>query len=175
MESPFRVSNRKPSPHNIDLAKTAPVPDEFRTDPMVAALSPIPKQDGGVFATHEVDNWSPAYTLTKLCSPTSIVRTLWSLNQELMLRELSLTNVAPLVVNFIAPRDQKKLDSLVELALHMPRKLVLVCKQRVTLRPAIQVVAGTGFYNRPDLERIGAMMLREWMNAPQDTARLSDR
>lgn len=171
-------------PCNHQIALTSPVPDpthwnKFRSlliDPLVEAMLPV---------SSRVPN-SPLYlpsmqlneyivTLSRLTSPIySIVNPIWMIDMETIQRQLSATNIQPLVLIDFSTSHTDQINRLYTLSLTSPRRLIMVGKRDVVLPSGVikiesdiaQKIALSDLTVLP-LEQLGAMVLRRHMRRHQ--------
>jgi len=177
--------------HLIPVA--APIPDRIHwekflgiiNDPLVQALLPIP-QPAGKNSFYVDDPYGDlAYylsNLSRLSSPIQpIVRPAWSLKARDLERELSTTNVQPLIVVKTEPGDQAIVDTIGELSTFTPRTVVLTGSDAVVVQPPMQRIRteirnhGLEDIMTLPLENLGAAVIRRVARREQVDAPMLSR
>lgn len=154
-------------PHNINLSEAVcvPIPD----DPLVTAMTPLPKEFGepGLFLNDTNENKALVRELLRLSSSRpSEMRPLWASEPQVVASQLQLTNLAPLVLfgynDFYMHRFQK----IVEASFYSPRRLIFLGPWNTVLRPELvrhrPSISVEDIQSLP-LEQIGADLLKKQM------------
>lgn len=157
--------------HRIDLRQAVTSSRLPARDPLVRAMSPVPKTPGepaAFFADSDLN--IILATLARMSSPLKLpIAPLWSLSPQKIIRELGSTNVQPLVLTGVRSIDRKDLDRVLEASPLLPRRLVLLGRSDVVLRPeAIRLDHTLGEVNIADFvslpwEGYGAHLLKQHM------------
>src|SRR5690606_12205150 len=131
--APFQVELPNRSKHcNHQIPLSTPVPNDHHwdfflqllDDPLVRAMLPIPKKAGGVYylADPNGEALDVLLMLSKLSSPIySTVVPVWSLTEQAIITELQQTNVQPLVLTQMEPKNSDLLSRVARAAVHLPR------------------------------------------------------
>jgi len=136
--APFQVDNSHQVRFCNHLVPTAaPLPDRVHwdafapmmKDPLVRAMLPVPKPSGDA-GLHLVDPDGeldlPLVLLSKLGSPIHrVVQPFASMRPETVRRELTATNILPLVLTGATREDAEALATIVQSAAASPRRLVV--------------------------------------------------
>jgi hypothetical protein len=183
IKSPFRVrlpGKVRPCNHLIPVQAPQLNPlhiEAFRrveNDALVRVMRPIPKEVGSPAFTYFVapDQKLSLYTLllSRMSSPISPIRLpIWSTNMATIVEELRQTNVQPLVISDVQPRDTEALKKLGSIASQLPRRLVVVGQQHVAIpSEAERLTTGITDLELADLialpwEGYGATIVRRYM------------
>lgn len=171
------------------IPSAAPIPDQVHweqwqtifKDSLVQMLLPVPGQRIGFFSDPEQKLALYLLNLSRLSSPiNSIVKPAWTLKVKDLERELSTSNIQPLVVVQATAKHQGLIDALGQMSLYAPRPVVIVGSPDVVVRPPI-VRMETNIDSHPietlitlPLESIGAAILRraarrERLDAPMES------
>jgi len=162
--------NKNACDHRIDLRSEAD-PARFPDDPLVDAMSPVPRQTGDHTAYLTQPDLSIILaTLARMSSPTKLpIAPMWSLRPDKIIRLLENTNVQPLVLTGVRATDKRAVDQILEASPYLPRKLVLQGDPTLILRPEARRITTTlGEVNTPDFialpwEAYGAHLLKQHM------------
>lgn len=188
-QCPFTVSGGMCN-HLIPAA--APVPDRLHweqwlrifSDPLVQAMLPVPHSAGqNVFFVEDPYNDLSLYlaTLSRLSSPiTSVIKPCWTVKLKQLEKELTSTNVQPLVLAQASQKCQEAVDTIGQFSVLAPRTVVITGAPEVVISPPIQrIKTSIRDFDLSDLmmlpmENIGAFMLRrfarlEELDAPWET------
>lgn len=167
--SPFEPS-KNPCDHRIDLRSEVD-PTRFPSDPLVDAMSPVPRETGtqADFVSQQ-DLSIILATLARMSSPTRLpIAPFWSLRPDKIVRLLEQTNVQPLVLTGVRASDKRAVDQVLEAVPYLPRRLVLQGDPTLVLRPEAKRTTTTlGEVNLPDFvallwEAYGAHLLKQHM------------
>jgi len=160
---------------------TSPIPNDihwdlFRSlldDPLVRAMLPIPKADGGVYYVANQPNLTMLLVLlSKMSSPIySVVVPMSTLTGPSIITELQNTNVQPFVVTDFEAKDSELIGKISQAAVYLPRKIVFSGSPDVALTPSckrITTTLGDAKFNLHDLvalpwEQLGATVVRKFM------------
>lgn len=172
--------------HQIPLAN--PVPNDYHwdyfiellDDPLVRAMLPTPKVDGGVyFLEDENDSLvSLLVYLSKLSSPIyNVVIPVWTLTVDAIIKELQMTNVQPMVITQLEAKHSDVLAQVAKAAVYAPRKVLFSGKGDVVVPPAVKRITtqlNSGKYDVNDLamlpwESLGATVIRKYMRGEWNT------
>lgn len=182
-----RLRVRKACPHMINVL--SPRPDrvhwesflKIMNDELVQEMLPLPKKPHGLvpFLGDEFGRLSKVLiSLSRMCSPNySVISTMSSTQwYERTLSDLSITNVAPLIINGCGTRHQDKIIQLAGDSLHLPRKLILVGHPDMICRAPLRRITTELTTAIEDelmllpLEAIGANILKKYArNEPLDS------
>lgn len=184
-KAPFEVrlpSRKRHCNHQIPLS--TPVPNDYHWDyflqllgdPLVDAMLPIPKGDGGVYYVDDPNGDLTSYLvlLSKLSSPIyPVVVPMWMTSIEAIIENLQETNVQPLVITQVEPKHGHELARIAGAAAMLPRKIVFSGSADVVVPPSmLRVKTALGDPESPftetDLlslpwENLGAAVVRKWM------------
>ncbi|WP_353640790.1 hypothetical protein [Mesorhizobium sp. WSM2239] len=162
--------NKDPGDHRIDLRIECD-PSRFPADPLIDAMSPIPRDTGepAAFLTQQ-DLSIILATLARMSTPSKLpIAPFWSLKPDKIVRLLELTNVQPLVLTGVRATNKSAVDQILEAVPYLPRKLVLQGEQTLILRPeARRISTALGDLNPADFvslpwEAYGAHLLKRHM------------
>lgn len=175
-ENPFK-SPRFACNHLIPTA--APIPDrvhwdtflKMRDNPVMQRMLPIPHdmQERVSFVTSR-SNMEQIWftTASRLSSPIRpVIRPAWTLKMGDLPRELSSSNVQPLVVTGLTSANQGLITAMSDLAVTHPRTIILTGDDSVVLRPSVTRLKVKEWGDLEDLmilplENIGAFILRRY-------------
>jgi hypothetical protein len=152
-------------PHDIDLYRLSSELPDWVDHPFVKAFHPTPREG----KVHAILNRDGVYDdliwrLTHLSSPVEpLVLPIWGTNPSLLIKQLLITNVSPLVVCGVDVRHLHRVIRLLEVP--SPRRLILVCSERLPAERMIEHVEPTDL-ETPDqvpVGAIGATILARWM------------
>jgi hypothetical protein len=179
---PFRVERPGRSRHcNHQIPLATPVPNDHHAeyflqmfdDPLVQAMLPRPKEDGGVYYIEETPYVLELLVLlSKLSSPIyGVVQPLWNMPAQRILDELDMTNVQPLVVVSCEAKDSGVINQIAKMAIHKPRVLILAGNHDVVTPPQVKRIKTSikeDKFQRNDLmtlpwEMLGAWVIRKYM------------
>jgi hypothetical protein len=181
-KSPFVVkleSSKRHCNHMIPLS--TPVPNDHHweffmsllDDPLVRAMLPIPKADGGVYFVANQPNLTMLLVLlSKMSSPIyNVVIPMWTLTGPAILTELQNTNVQPFVITDCEPKHSDLISKISQAAVYLPRKVVFAGDANVALNPGCKRITTTltdPKHNLNDLaalpwEQLGATVVRKFM------------
>lgn len=180
---PFVVrlaSRKKHCNHQIPLA--TPVPNDFHwdafvsafDDQLVKAMMPFPKVDAGVVFLKDDEELltNVLFMLSRMSSPIfPIVIPMWMTNLTAVVDELSMTNVQPLVITGVKPKDSDFLRKVCQAAVHAPRRLIVTGASDVLCPPTAkrietELLSAKYDFNELNMlpwEALGATALRKWM------------
>lgn len=170
----------------------APVPDKLHweafmnvfQDPLVQAMLPIPKDPGqNVFFIEDPHNDLTHYlaTLSRLSSPIkSIIRPAWMMKAKQLEKELTASNIQPLVLAQANQQCQAVVDLVAQMSMFSPRTVLITGSSEVVASPPIQrIKSDIRSFDLSDLmtlpmENLGAALLRrharlEELDAPWET------
>jgi hypothetical protein len=172
-------SGKKHCNHMIPLSIPVPADqhwDAFAAlldDPLVRAMLPIPKADGGVYFVETQPNLDQVLVLlSKMSSPIhNIVVPAWMLTPQAIVTELQSTNVQPFVIVGVEPQHSQMLSQVAQAAPFLPRKVVFVGTSDVIVPPNVQRLKtklASQAYQMADLmvlpwEALGAVVVRKFM------------
>jgi hypothetical protein len=178
--SPFHVELRKAwaCPHLIN--KSAPVPDivhweqfsRILGDQLVQAMLPVPRQREELIPYLSDPQNQLALiliTLSRMSSPIySMVKPFNSMTQLQVMKELALTNVAPLVLTGLQTENQRDVEEMAREARLMPRRLILTGDPNLVIRTPLTRIQTT-LWEVDELklaglpmESLGALLLRRY-------------
>lgn len=135
------------------IPAAAPIPDRIHwekflqiiNDPLVKALLPIPHLVGqNTFYVEDPYNDLSYYlsNLSRLSSPIQpIVRPAWSLKVRDLERELSSSNIQPLIVVKTQPSDQGIVDTIGEMSMFTPRTVLLTGSADVVVQAPMRRIS----------------------------------
>lgn len=169
-EIPCPFDLNKDCDHRIDL-RSETDPSRFPADPLVDAMSPIPRETGEPAAFLTQQNLQIILaTLARMSSPARLpIAPFWSLKPDKIIRLLETSNVQPLVLTGVRATHKKTIDQVLEAAPYLPRRLVLQGERELVLRPEARRIATTlGEANVADFvslpwEAYGAHLLKQHM------------
>lgn len=188
-QAPFRAKGGECN-HLIPAA--APIPDRVHwegwqrisKDPLARMMLPLPRRVDERAAFFPGDGSLDLYlaTLSRLSSPINpIVKPAWLVTTKDLDRELSMSNIQPLVITGVKTRDQPLVDRIGQLVAFKPRPVVLVGDPDVVVSPPMRRFR-TGLADVPltDLmalpfENIGATILRRYSRKEDIDAPLESR
>lgn len=183
--SPFQTEMLKKTvcPHLITVHASTPDRKHWRdfqrlfNDPLVQALLPLPKEHGTVIPfvvneNHQLD--LTLVLLSKMCSPVfQLVKHITTYSKREILRELAITNCAPLVLYGIQPKDQELMYELASEARSLPRRLVFAGESTVVIRtPLVRIQTALTefepmFLASLPMESFGALLSRRFARGEQ--------
>lgn len=183
---PFTVrlpNNQRHCNHQIPLA--APIPHDnhwgyFQSiidDPLVWAMLPIPKQDGGLFTVSDPndDLHIPTLCLSKTSSPIfPCVVPAAGLTIQAVIKEMQQTNLQPYVIYDMDDAEPDLVSAIAKIGPNLPRKVVMIYRSgKSALRSSFTPITNSMFfdensYDLDDLisipwESIGATLIRRFM------------
>lgn len=180
LDSPFMVRPMKRGsvcPHAINLDDASLTPEEeeqfssFKDDPIVRALSPVPKPESDrffFFPDPEGKLLPYALVLARMSSPTQpLVVPIWTQSFD-----VHLSNVAPIVITEAAPSKTKLINHITSTARLGVRTVVIIGDPAVVLsrdfKPHSTRITETKIEDLRELpwERIGSYLLRKFMKSP---------
>jgi hypothetical protein len=187
-KSPFNVTEAGMCNHLIPGA--APTPDPLQwvefskilNDPLVQAMLPIP--NGGAFFIEDPQDELSLYltNLARLSSPIKpIVRPLWMMRSAEIQKQLTTTNVQPLVFSQATAKDQKLLTEIAKLVNYTPRTVIVTgTADLVVPAPMQRIKTEIRSFNIHDLmtlplENLGTLVLRRYARKEQLDAPLVPR
>lgn len=162
--------NKDAGDHRIDLRFECD-PSRFPDDPLVDAMSPIPRStaDQVAFLTQS-DLQIVLATLARMSTPSKLpIAPFWSLKPDKIIRLLELSNVQPLVLTGVRATNKNAVDQILEAVPYLPRKLVLQGDPTLILRPeARRLSTNLAAMNTADFvslpwEAYGAHLLKRHM------------
>lgn len=188
-KTPFRVAGGM---CNHLIPPAAPIPDrihwekflEIVNDPLVRAMLPIPRPEGSrAFFVEDPYNDLAFHlaSLSRLSSPIKgVVRPLWTVKVKDLEKELSSTNVQPLVLTQAEPKGQPVVDAIGDFSMMLPRTTILTGRgDMVVQKPMQRITTQIRNFDIEDLltlpmENIGAAVLRrharnEPIDAPMES------
>jgi hypothetical protein len=190
LKSPFRVrleGKTRSCNHNIPLAAPTlnPVHVEafkrIRHDPLVGAMFPVPKEQGtsGVWYVNDQNDKLGLFLalLSRMSSPVhGIIQPIWlAKTPAAVIEELKVTNVQPLVLTDVQPKDTAVVEMFAKAAMFLPRRLVLAGRAEVALPSSVIRIASSRIpeLDLKDLmtlpwETFGATMIRKYMRNEND-------
>lgn len=184
-QSPFEVkqAKNKACPHIINTA--SPVPDRAHwdlflrlvRDPLVEIMLPIPKERQNLIPFISDPNNELAMDLvilSRLSSPIyQVVHPFEKFTQKQLIEELSLTNIAPLVLTGILPEHTNNVMAIAKEARLLPRKLILTGDPTIPITAPLYRLQTT-IWDFDDLtlaglpmESLGAAALRRYARGEQ--------
>lgn len=127
---------RKSCPHNMDPSAEPATETEWKElltmlgDPLMAAMVPLPKRPGGKVSYFDDEFQKLLMVLIYLSAMSSpmrqLVHPITQIPPKKILDELSLTNVAPLVITGLMTNHQSMIERIVHESLLAPRRLILM-------------------------------------------------
>lgn len=174
-QCPFTVT-RGMCNHLIPTA--APVPDRIHwelfskilPDPLTQAMLPIPKEPGqNLFFLEDAHDDLGLYlaNLARMSSPIRpIVKPAWLFKLKDLEKELTASNVQPLVLVQANQKTQPILDAIAKVGSYTPRTVVVTGRPEVVTRPPFQRIRSSiRDYDLTDLvslpmEGLGALLIR---------------
>lgn len=189
-QCPFRAGGGMCN-HLVPAA--APIPDKIHwelfskmmADPLVQAMLPIPRQAGGnLFYVEDPHDDLGLYltNLSRLSSPIKpVVRPIWTLPMRDLERELTRSNIQPLVLVQADQKSQAAVDALKRYGTYTPRTVVVTGRSEVVVPPPFQRIAtklrdfDLGDMVSLPLEGIGATLLRRYSRKEQLDAPIESR
>ena len=119
-------------------------------------------------STNKLDFYLPL--LSRMTSPIRPIYTpIWAVKLPQILEELTQSNVQPLVLVDIQPKDTEMVAKIAKLAISQPRRLIMAGKREVVLPPTVErVQSGIEQFDLRDLmtlpwESYGAIVVRRYM------------
>lgn len=188
-QCPFEV---KAGMCNHMVPTAAPIPDRVHwetwmkifPDPLVQAMLPIPKPMGqsAYYVEDPYDDLGLYLaTLSRLSSPIQrIIKPAWTMKAKQLEKELSSSNMQPLVLVQVDVKCQPVVDMIGKLINYAPRPVIMVGASDVVVRPPIQRInTEIRKHDLQDLmtlplENLGATMIRRYarneeLDAPWET------
>ena len=171
-----RLPTGKHCNHQIPLA--IPVPHDVHwlylqqllDDPLVQAMLPIPKTDGGCYFIADEANEPYLVLLSKLSSPIyPCVVPVTTPTPEAIIQELQQTNVQPFSVTRLEAKHSSLIGQVAKSATYLPRKLVMCGQKDVVLPPVVmRIETKLDAFDMNDLvslpwEGLGATIVRKFM------------
>lgn len=174
-QSPFRVEGGM---CNHLVPSAAPIPDRIHwdlfskilSDPLTQVMLPVPVPPGQnlFFVEDAHDDLGLLLTnLSRLSSPIRpVVKPIWTFKARDLEKELTSSNIQPLVLIQADQKSQTLIDAIHRLAPYKPRKVVITGRAEIVARQPFQRVTSTlRDFNINDLvslplESLGAMILR---------------
>lgn len=188
---PFTASNAMCN-HLVPVA--SPIPDrhhwqEFTrimNDPLVRAMLPIPRSPGkNTFFLEDPHNDFGLFLicLSRLSSPIlPVVKPAWTVKVKDLEKEMSSSNIQPMVVVQSTGKSQNVIDLIVQLAPHSPRTVIISGEPEVVASPEFQRVDTQirKLINLEELlplplESIGAAILRRYSRREELDAPMEQR
>ena len=178
IKSPFIVKplNHLRCPHLIPTVNPRPDIDQwepfkalYEQSPLVRAMSPC-TPGISFFIDSQVPRLVPQL-LSQMCSPTvPAVFPVPGLSPILIAKHLAITNLQPLILMGVTPKDTKDVTYIVEAAIDLPRPLVIIGRSDVVLPKAVIRNEESGL-SEDDVEimaqmpwqTIGAAVVRHFM------------
>lgn len=162
-----KLAGRARCNHQIDLTATAELPD--LSDPLIQAMLPVPRS-GPVPFLDDPSGAATIWPLARMSSPiTSIFRPLWSMTPYALERELSASNVQPLVLMDVQSQHRTQLEHALSFARFSPRPILLVGSPLVPNRPGMERITTSAVIDESlPWEAIGATVLRRRMLGETD-------
>lgn len=160
-------AKRVKCPHNIDLSRTAPLP-EWTQDPLVRAFLPIPRQPGEkAKLILDTDNRvsDMIQTLSRLSSAIHpIALPIWFRDTNEGTTFYSVTNLTPMVWLGCQQSNARAVLRHIDLAKSFNRTCLFVARERVWVFDDCEWIKSDlpDLRNEP-LEAIGAQALKEFM------------
>lgn len=178
-QSPFEIIGKKRAcPHMVH--SSAPIPDRAHwrifmrmfTDPLVQALLPIPKEKTSLVPfLNDPNNELSLHLigLIRMSSPLfQMIHPISKLTPKQIISDLTLTNLAPLVLTHVKPSDQELMYQLAAQSRMLPRKLLFVGDPAVVIHTPLQRLQTT-FWDLPiemlsslPMESLGAVIVRRY-------------
>lgn len=178
--SPYEVTTKRNRlcPHLINPASTVPDRAHWELflrmfhDPLVQAMLPIPKDRTSLVPFITDPNGELTMDLVMLSRMGSpiypVVIPIGKLSKQVILEELTLTNVLPLILTGIQTSDQRLINELAAESRTLPRKLILAGDDHMVIRPPLErIMTQLWDFDRVQLqslnmETIGAAVLRRY-------------
>lgn len=188
-QNPFHV---EAGACNHLVPAAAPVPDpthwdmwmKIFPDPLVQAMLPVPREPGNnLFFVEDPHDDLGNYiaTLSRLSSPINrTYKPCWTVKVKDLERELTTSNIQPLVLTQTNVKCQPIVSTIGKLALYCPRPVIIVGNGDVVVGPNIKrIKTNIRSFDLQDLmtlpmENIGAALIRRYarreeLDAPMET------
>lgn len=140
--------------------------DNLEQHPLFEIFYPIPKKDFGIYFIEDDGDPQLLGVLNNLLSLSSSIRIpmmpCWNATRSKLLKQLFSTNLQPLVLTDIKPRDARVMNEAIQLAASSPSKLVLVGRSDVPVAKSIHRIDPDMKHlpaTPPDMRRMGATAL----------------